>query len=428
VATSKLLLIPSISIFALSGCAQLLGLDEVKGAPPPQQADASVADASADAMVDSLLCASADISPAIGSATGNTEAASNASDQSCGSANSNDLLLAWRAPVTDYYVFDTQGSNFDTVLGLYDDCDGNEVACNNDSATGTDSKVVLKVEQDTELLVAVDGFAGDSGDVTVNVGRVSCPDFDLEGQTFPLSLSTSGFGDDTSNACGGAGQEDRAYHWVPPTDGLYAFTVTAPGYRPIVTLVDGAECGDTELGCNKALEPDFKSEVVRRLFAGQPVSVYVDGVDGAGAFDIDIHEVVATCPSEVLVENVTSMATYLPRTMTTSCSFPEIRNGVNIPQELGDKTYKVAIPSAGLGCFGGCDIQINSGSLFSAALLEGGDCSGAELECSEADSFILLNVGMDETETQERTLIITNRDPIGADTLTVSMSCQIACA
>tara|TARA_R110002096_G_scaffold433887_5_gene653999 strand:- start:135348 stop:136616 length:1269 start_codon:yes stop_codon:yes gene_type:complete len=409
-------------LVASPGCAQLLGFDEVTAA-------GDAADAAPDAMVDPLACALEEIAPALGTSTGNTEAASNERDLSCGSANSNDLLLGWRAPVTDYFVFSTAGSNFDTVLALYDGCEGGELVCNNNTGKASESEIVVKLEQDRDVLIAIDGFAGDTGDVSLAVERVSCPDSDLEGQTFPLSLTTSGFGDDFENTCGGSLQQDRAYHYVAPADGHYAFTAIGDGYSAVVSLIDGARCEDRELGCNAAFKADYTAEVVRKLDAGQAVSVYVDGVDGAGNFELDIQPVAIACSETTLQHGSNVLGDYETRSMSSSCSSVDISNGVNIQQEMNDKTYQVEIEKAPLGCSGNCSLTITANGQFSAALLEGPNCSGAEEQCMlGGPGTVSLSVPVDDSEDKTKTLIVTDQDPTNPDGFTVEMFCAIACA
>ena len=46
-----------------------------------------------------------------------------------------DAVFRWQTSIGGNYTFDTIGSNFDTVLALYDDCDGSqtELICDDDS-------------------------------------------------------------------------------------------------------------------------------------------------------------------------------------------------------------------------------------------------------------------------------------------------------
>lgn len=211
-------------------------------------------------------------------------------------------------------------------------------------------------------------------------------------------------------------------------DGLYAFTAISDGHRAIVTLIDGSRCEDQELGCNAAGEAEFTSEVVRTLDAGQLVSVYVDGVDGSGTFELDIKPVAAACSSEVLPEETLVTATYETRTMSSSCSSVEIRNGVNLAQEMNDKTFQIDVPKAPTGCSGSCDIIINSDGLFSAALLEGADCGGAEEQCKQGIGSASIQISVDDIEERTQTLIVTDQDTADFGGFTVEMFCGISCA
>tara|TARA_R110002073_G_scaffold311038_1_gene481965 strand:- start:15382 stop:15663 length:282 start_codon:yes stop_codon:yes gene_type:complete len=61
-------------------------------------------------------------------------------------ASATETLFSWRAPATDYYVFDTIGSEFDTVIALKNECDGEELNCNNNLSTdATASELVQKI-------------------------------------------------------------------------------------------------------------------------------------------------------------------------------------------------------------------------------------------------------------------------------------------
>jgi hypothetical protein len=115
--------------------------------------------------------------------------------------------------------------------------------------------------------------------------------------------------------------------------------------------------------------------------------------------------------------------------MSTSCSSIITRSPINTPVELGDKTYQIDIPEASVGCFGNCDIQITSGGVFSAAVLEGNDCSGAELQCEQSMvGNLLLQVDMEESVPKSHTLIISDDDANDFGDFSVSIFCVQACA
>ena len=358
------------------GCNFLLGIEGTDESRDPP-ADAGPPPDAANP----LACADVTVDPTAETAAVNTETSSDDLSSSCGGNGATEQTFAWTAPVTDYYVFDTFGSSFDTVLALYDSCDGSELSCNNNVDVMPQSELVRKFAQGEGALIAVEGFAGDSGQGSLNIKRVSCPDADLEGGAFPLDLTTVSFGDDSSGSCGGDGQEDRAYHFVAPTDGIYAFSVTAEGFNPVVTVLAGPRCADRELGCNAGASGIGHAEVVRRLRAGEPVSVIVDGVNGAGSFTIDITERTATCPEATLQPDLGVPDQLTTRVLAPSCAAIEGGGMFGGSFDLRDKTYGFDAPTVGTDCFGDCEITLRADEPMVLYVLEGNDCSGAEIAC-----------------------------------------------
>ena len=356
------------------GCSTLLGIESTR----ESSSDAGVGLDAANP----LACADVAVGSGDQSAAIDTETSTDDVASSCGSDGALEQTFAWTAPVTDYYVFDTFGSGFDTVLALYESCDGSELSCSNNVGAMPQSELVRKFEQGQGALLAVEGFAGDTGQGILNINRVSCPDADLEGGVFPVELTTVSFGDDSSGACGGAGQEDRAYHFIAPRDGLYAFSVTGTGFNPSITLVDGPRCADRELGCN-AGEPGIRhAEVVRRLSAGEPVSVVVDGTDGAGAFTIDIEERAATCPEATLIPDSAALSDQLTtRVLAPSCAPIEVSGDFGGNFDQPDKTFQFDAPVVSRDCIGDCDLLLSADESMVLYALEGNDCSGAEIRC-----------------------------------------------
>lgn len=360
-----------VAALLVGGCDRVLGFQETRLVP----------DAAPDAP-DPLACADLTVASALEPVAINTETAVDDLPASCGQDGGKDQLVAFTAPVTDYYAIDTFGSSFDTVLAVYDQCGGAELACNNDAAALPQSELVRKFQQGERALLVVEGAAGDSGAGVVNVARVTCPDADLEGSTFPVSLNTTGFGDDGSSACGGAGSEDRSYHWVAPKDGLYAFKVTSAAFAPAISLRDGPRCQDRSLGCGRA-EPGLNhSEVVRRLRAGQAVSIDVDGMNGAGAFEIDVIERTAACPQSSLGEGLALPAEAVgPRVLAPSCGAVDVTGMFGGRFDLGDKSYAFRVSAAFPSCVNSCFINVTAQEEMILYALEGNDCSGAEFAC-----------------------------------------------
>lgn len=79
------------------------------------------------------------------------------------------IWYAWRAPHAGDLTLSTQGSNFDTLLGLYIGTDLSnlvEVASNDEAAPGSGhSQLRLKVAANQLYYIAVDGFGGATGNI-----------------------------------------------------------------------------------------------------------------------------------------------------------------------------------------------------------------------------------------------------------------------
>jgi hypothetical protein len=80
-------------------------------------------------------------------------------------------ILMFRLSTVKTISATTAGSQFDTVLYVKkDDCmNGREIACNDDSGSGTTSAVRLPNAQPGTYFFFVDGFNGDSGPYMLRV-------------------------------------------------------------------------------------------------------------------------------------------------------------------------------------------------------------------------------------------------------------------
>ena len=65
----------------------------------------------------------------------------------------------WVAPSDGTFTFDTAGSSFDTVLRLYaDDC-GTELACDDDGGPDLTSSITQSVSAGERLVIVVDAYS-----------------------------------------------------------------------------------------------------------------------------------------------------------------------------------------------------------------------------------------------------------------------------
>jgi hypothetical protein len=80
-----------------------------------------------------------------------------------------DLSFEFVAPAQGQYTFDTFGSTYDTTLYALDDCQGVELACNDDAGGGLQSEITLQLSIGQRVIIIVDGFAASTGAFVLNV-------------------------------------------------------------------------------------------------------------------------------------------------------------------------------------------------------------------------------------------------------------------
>ncbi|MCX4247597.1 hypothetical protein [Paraliomyxa miuraensis] len=327
-----------------------------------------------------LVCIDGVLEPPVGSGLVQTPTAPAGDDfeGSCGGAGSNDVAYQWDVPFDGFFVLDTQGSDFDTLLYLRDDCEGSELACNDDAEGSVSSRIVGPFGQDDRLLVVVDGKAGETGTAVLNINPVECPSADLTGQPLPETFSNVAGTNTHGGACGGDGNPERAFRWQAEADGLHAFRVDTGAFQPAVYLEEGPICGGPQLQCNG---PAFgRSEVMRVLSAGEYVTIFVDSTSGAGDFDIDIELLAETCPGAALVPPIVGDIDDYGNVMSSSCGPSGYQEGGTF-YDYADATFSWTSPGM-VGDNSGCDITVTSG--FGVALsLQQGSCDGPEVQCEE---------------------------------------------
>jgi hypothetical protein len=113
-----------------------------------------------------------EITGASGTARGDSTGSSKepAEPDHAGSTGGSSVWYRWQAPEDGVAIFDTFGSDFDTLLAVYR---GSSLALlehvtSNDDAGRPQSRVTFRVAEGEEYRIAVDGYAGASGAVVLN--------------------------------------------------------------------------------------------------------------------------------------------------------------------------------------------------------------------------------------------------------------------
>ncbi|NJK33175.1 MAG: hypothetical protein HC927_12645 [Deltaproteobacteria bacterium] len=100
-------------------------------------------------------------------------------------------------------------------------------------------------------------------------------------------------GDHHQGSCATNPAPEREYWWVAPFAGSFAITTAGSDLDTVVYVREGG-CEGRELACNDdtvtPLGTELWSTVTVELDAGQTISIFVDGYNGAGEFELGISE------------------------------------------------------------------------------------------------------------------------------------------
>jgi hypothetical protein len=220
---------------------------------------------------------------------------------SCGGADAPEATYFYVAPRTATYIFDTLGSEFDTVLYVRSDT-GTELACNDDITAGTltQSRVTLALTAGQMVTIIVDGFAMQSGNYSLRI-NATCPlPFRNDPRDLGSGLSVTVSGTTTCGnlgsggaSCGDGGDNapDTTFIYTAPVTGNYVVSTAGSTFDTLLSVRLGT-CTGTELGCNDDVNPptDKTSRLELRLTTGQSVVIAVDGANGeSGAYTLQVN-------------------------------------------------------------------------------------------------------------------------------------------
>lgn len=142
---------------------------------PRIRVDAALASLPAGSVANDSLASAQSVTGASGSATGSNANATKQSGEPnhAGDPGGHSVWFQWTAPANGTINVDTSGSNFDTLLAMYTGTNVaalSQVAANDDVSTTvrTSRLAGVAVTSGTTYRIAVDGFGGATGSITVN--------------------------------------------------------------------------------------------------------------------------------------------------------------------------------------------------------------------------------------------------------------------
>ena len=222
----------------------------------------------------------------------NVEATREPNEPSHGPGSAASVWYSWTAPAAGEVVIQTCGSDYDTLLAVYT---GGAIGsltpvAKNDDDCGVQSRVTITATLGTTYRIAVDGFSGSTGAITLTIG-VDTPgtndDFaDAEVLSGPLPLTATG---STLTATGEPDEPEHAgrsnaasvwYRWTPTTSQDVAIETCDSDFQTSLGVYTGSTLpllvevasDDDSFGCGES-----GSRVIFRAVAGTTYHIAVAG-------------------------------------------------------------------------------------------------------------------------------------------------------
>jgi hypothetical protein len=415
-----------------------------------------------------LDCAQEDLGSAMGLsvATGNyTSADTSAYTGSCG-GNGGEHVYRWtvpaNAPDNSVYLFDSGGTNYDTIVYVKSgSCGGTEIDCNDDGIS-LQSVAQATLSPGDVVFVFVDSYSSFStGAYTLNIsgpevgacddgvdnddnGLTDCDDPGCQDtQACPRcpakdlgsSVGTAVVSADTSKLpssrfiadCGGSGPE-LGYLWVAPESATYRFDTLGSTFDTVVAVLDGAGCLGTQLTCDNNYYGTQQSGASYALSAGEVVTVVVDGYNFTeGEFQLNIEKIETLCADSLdddgdALIDCDDPDCFGESTCQPTC--PQKALGSALGAEVASGTTHPAYNSQYQSSCGGTAAEVThsfkapaatnyridtAGSDFDTVIyiLDGAMCAGSELRCSNDGADIYQSSLVTSlTQDQEITIVV----------------------
>jgi hypothetical protein len=213
-----------------------------------------------------------------------------------GNAGGHSIWFRWVAPAGGTATIDTIGSSFDTLLAVYtgSSVSALSLVAQNDDASGVQSRVTFTAVSGTSYAIAVDGYGGATGGVTLHwslatpTGGTSNDMFSAAAALTGASGSWSGNntaatkeGGEPSHA-GNAGGRSIWFTWSAPAAGTTTFRTAGSSFDTLLAVYTGSAVSAlTAVASNDDADGALQSRVAFTAAAGTTYRVAVDGYNGA---------------------------------------------------------------------------------------------------------------------------------------------------
>jgi Calcineurin-like phosphoesterase len=237
------------------------------------------------------------ISGTSGTATGSNVGATKESGEPNHAGNSGgaSIWYRWTAPSAGSVTIDTTGSSFDTLLGVYTGSAVNAlttIASNDDCCGGRQSKVSFSAVSGTTYQIAVDGYNGKTGSVTLNWNLAGAGANDMFANAQALAgTNGTATGSNVSatkesgepNHTGNAGGASVWYRWTATASASTTIDTSGSGFDTLLAVYTGNAVNalTTIVSNDDVSKNDHTSKVTFTPVAGTTYQIAVDGYNKA---------------------------------------------------------------------------------------------------------------------------------------------------
>jgi len=223
-----------------------------------------------------------------------------------------------------HYVISLKGSQFDTILAVYDRCAGLAVGYNDDS-DDLQSRLSMYLHEGTTYFIQVSGWLGEVGPFTLELTSVTPPPHDTVGRAIPINASETFEGSTDGSSCTLASSEcssndsrDVWHCYVPSAPGFVRITVDGTGFDTTLAVFD--EFRGMSLACNDDVNDcSLDSSLCVDMAAGKSYLIRVAGYDGTtGPYTLTLDPVVQSQPETPLSPNPPDRAQEISTTVVLS--------------------------------------------------------------------------------------------------------------
>ena len=199
----------------------------------------------------------------------------------------------WTAPTSGTVEINTFGSDYDTVLAVYQgtSVDSLRRIASNDDSGSLQSQVTFTAAQGESYQIAVDGYRGASGSIALAVAQDAsqltnnafADRFILEGRTPTASGSnvdaTAEPGEPVHHGLGGG--KSVWWTWTAPTSGTVEINTFGSDYDTVLAVYQGTSVDSLRRIASNDDSGSLQSQVTFTAAQGESYQIAVDGYRGA---------------------------------------------------------------------------------------------------------------------------------------------------